>query len=464
MGVVCEQLATSPNTSVDQADVIVHDQVFEPLYRRLSSRTAFTGVVAADPPVPVSGTLWTYRVPIRRGLRFSDGSRVTATDVAASLRRAHACPDGWQLSVEGEHLLVTLDREAPDLGARLSNPWLAITKADPSGGPSLGTGPYRVLPESTPQRMQLGPNPHFVGERPRIERVEVVAFPPTARGVASLIEAVERGVVHFTNHLTRDALDRLRKVRKAFQPGNSTCMLWLNARHLPAVRQRQALLLALDRYTLAGLDCANPAGFVARGVLPPRFSDYRDGNRFDPELARRLLTAEPIDRELQLLRIWGPRPYLADPERLSAAIVGALEAIGLRIRVRAATDPRDYQARLRAGEYDMVLGGWNGDLDDPSAFLDALFSSDAMPAPGRGASTGCNWSRWNNPELQALLDGYRHKPSEPRQRRVLDCVDAAHLVLPIHHGAVTAASSWDLAPFELDFRGIPRIASWTFRR
>ena len=61
----------------------------------------------------------------------------------------------------------------------------------------------------------------------------------------------------------------------------------------------------------------------------------------------------------------------------------AYRRIGIKVEIRQSQDGLDYQRRIRSGDYDMVLGGWNADTDDTHDFVEALSSEPAPEKPNQ---------------------------------------------------------------------------------
>ena len=179
-------------------------------------------------------------------------------------------------------------------------------------------------------------------------------YEPDADGTCSpLRAAVESGEIDFTQVLSRDEAASLSRVRKLYQPGSSAAILFLNAQRHESLELRRAIVASIDRYALTSLCYSNPAGFVARGLLPPRMGSYGDG-----------LAPRPVDPSIfkglgkfRLAVIWGPRPYLSKPVRVADLIADQLRKVGIEVEVSVAADPEDYFKRLDHGDYDAVLTG-----------------------------------------------------------------------------------------------------------
>lgn len=81
---------------------------------------------------------WQFR--IRRGIKFHDGTLLTAQSVAASL---HVSNPSWNVAVEGESVIFEFETADPGLPAELAMTRNAIAKRDANGRLS-GTGPFRI--------------------------------------------------------------------------------------------------------------------------------------------------------------------------------------------------------------------------------------------------------------------------------------------------------------------------------
>ncbi|MBC8070670.1 MAG: hypothetical protein IAG13_20235, partial [Deltaproteobacteria bacterium] len=268
-----------PHRAHDFTGQVVLSQVFESPYARCDGRIEPRLVVG--PPVRRDPS--SYELEVRSDARYSDGSPVTAAEMAQSIKPA-LDPLGIDAVATGGRVLLQSSswRHRPE--ELLSTSAAAVVKRD--DGCAMGTGPFAIAGTS-PQGLRLVRNPHAL-RRPRIDALEIRWFVPGADGRPSaLVAAIEAGEIDFTLALARDDVADLQRVRKLFQPGMSTAFLSLNtsAPHFARVEVRRAMAMAIDRYRLAELCYSNPAAFVARCLLPPALGRGSDGLRHDPAAA-----------------------------------------------------------------------------------------------------------------------------------------------------------------------------------
>ena len=133
-------LLLDPVSAQTHAEITVVDLVFDTLYRVGIDGIVQSRLALGHPVLDAAKT--TARIAIRRGVRFHDGTELTAADVIASLERAHG---SWPLApilamrVESDVLVVTLRAPTADLATLLALPQLAISK-----GGTIGTGPFAI--------------------------------------------------------------------------------------------------------------------------------------------------------------------------------------------------------------------------------------------------------------------------------------------------------------------------------
>lgn len=452
-----------PRNAQQYASALVLGQVFEPPVARDPESDA-TVPVLFDGPLELESRdgRAVYRGRVRAGVKFSDGTELTARIVADSLAKARTLTEMANVAVDGNVVTFTLDAPNPRFEATLSQRWCAVT-LERGGDTPLGTGAYAIADDSTPQRVRLIKNPHYRDDV-AIDEVVFEVFPPGGSGVSDgLIQAVAAGDIDFTPALSREEVGQLEGVRKLFQPGTSTAILFFNTERpfFANADVRRALGLAIDRYKLAAISYPNAAAFAARSLLPPRMTEFRERVRHAPDEARKLLdeSGESQPSAAKLLVVWGPRPYLPHPDRAAEAIRDQLAELGVEVEIVHSQSTTDYFNQLRAGAYDMVLGGWIADTPDPADFLDATLSSALIPTPQRSAAITCNSARWDDPETDAALRAYRANPSAVTQATVLERIADQVPLVPLMYGPTVVVHAWRVKNLDADAVAFPSFAA-----
>lgn len=459
--------ALDPRDAQDTVSVFFLAQIFEAPYLQPPDADTPPRPLLFDGPLrreesTLERPIFSGRV--RAGVKFSDGTPLTAEHVATSLNRVEGFVTHAKARAAGDRVLFDLERPHPRFALLLSNHFCSVVLE--RGGERLGTGAYVLASDSTAEAMRLVRNPNFRGV-PAIDEV-VFAYYPTGAGDShdALIAALESGEVHYSDALSRDDVGKLQKVRKHFQPGVSTCSLFFNTERpqLRDPRVRRALASAVDRGEIARLSYENALAFTATSVLPPLMGNFRDGIRTSPEAARELLReaiadgALPLPPKLQMVVPWGPRGYLPHPTQVADTIAEQLGKIGVGVSRVTTRDSVDFYRIVSEGAHDLALIGWIADSADPAEFLEVQLHTRSVPQAGKSPAVRGNMARWSDPETDALLDRYRLDGREESKRAVLERVAQQMPLLPLMYGPSIAVCAWELSGFTPTAIGFPRFA------
>ena len=292
-----------------------------------------------------------FRLRLRAGLRFADGTPLLAADLAASLSRLLAgdAPNAWlALPILGadallarraatlagvqvlsdRELLVTLAFQMPEW------PWALATPAAGVLSPrGAGAGPF-VLQALDAAGAHLAANPHHWRGRPFADRLHLTAA--DARGAA---RALSRGEADLALRPEAAAPGALAT------PSLVVTVAVLNRRLGAGAEPVRQLLAAQDRAELGRLFARGPSAPLAT-LVPPAL------------LAQAAPPAHPA----------APPPAGAAPARLTLlaasdlpdqqAVAGRLQVKLFDAGVRAAVEQEPaarLRQRLAAGDYDVAL-------------------------------------------------------------------------------------------------------------
>ncbi|MET0387410.1 MAG: ABC transporter substrate-binding protein [Polyangiales bacterium] len=437
------------------------------------SRLLFASLMRIDPhtlePVPdlaervevVSEV--EYRVELRPGLRFSDGSVLDADDVQATYRsvvdpelhtryasayqrieRVEVLdPLTLSFHLNGPHASFLSDLELPILRSEDAHRRLALDDAarDPAAirSAAIGAGPY-VLAGRRPGAIELEANPHWYGGAPHVPHVRMLVVRDDNTRALRLLS----GAADLTLNSVPPGLLPLFTPAKGFSvetaPGIGTTFLGLNteAPGLDDVRVRRAIALAVDR---AGLIAAKLAGRAepARSFVPNGHWAYDEQlplPQFDPSAARAQLDAAGLRARGDGPRVSWVMRCSSDRFRVSVAraIAAMLEEVGLHVRVQPSETPT-LLADLNKGRFELAL------LEFPEVIephvLSWVFASERIPGQGR---EGLNRWRFRDAAVDAAFErGRKSLAREERKRayaeiqqRIADQVP----VVPLWHESV----------------------------
>lgn len=439
------------------------------------SAQLFEGLTAIDAELqtrPALAESWEFRdggltvvFRLRPDLAFSDGSPLRAADVVRSWFRiinpAHPSPlvslmgdvDGALgyargeigdrgavgLSVEGDTVVVHLNRPATDFPTIVASPTFAVVPAALDDGPAalepgkafVGSGGY-VLSAASDTKSTLTANERYWAGRPAIPTIELVHD----IGGRSAVTAFEDGDVDLTDVSPYDATwlayDTTLGPQLRRSDSLSLSYYGFDTSRPPFddVRVRQAFARAVDWRRLIALSSAGTA-VPATGMVPPGIPGRSDTDflpAHDPEGARKLLAEAgfPGGAGFPTTTILGG----GRQDRAFAAEIARELGVQVEVEVQGA----GFFDRLTTDPPDIFSMGWIADYPGPNDFLGILL--------GTGASN--NYGRWSSAAFdQAISDALAAR--DPGATRA--AFDRAETIVrdEVPTIPLTYSTSWSLA-------------------
>ncbi len=109
-----------------------------------------------------------WELRLREGVKFEDGTPLTAEIAAASLRVAN--PE-WNVSVSGSTVIIEQEVANPEILAELALPRNAIAKRD--AGKATGTGPFHAVDWQPGRKLRIVANEEYWRGRPFLDVIEI---------------------------------------------------------------------------------------------------------------------------------------------------------------------------------------------------------------------------------------------------------------------------------------------------
>ena len=362
---------------------------------------------AAGPPT-ISADGRTYVFTVRPGLRFSDGSALTATNFAAAIKRATnpvmqsaagvLLSNLSSVSPHGHTLRIVLKQPEGDLVEILALPFFCPVPANFPTNPAgtdlmVGSGPYYVASRVPNREIVLKRNRFYGGRRPHQPAVIDIQVGATADEQLAAAEAGSLDVpfdVQFQSFSDADIGKLVRRYglgkRQFFlKPSAETFYLALNTQS-PIFKNnvplRRAINFAVDRHEIVrqlGLlehrrvDQLLPFvsnGFTDASIYPLNGSD----------LARARALARGHLRGGHVVLYSRPSDFW---QKITAVVKYNLEQLGLTVDVKSyPTTVMNAKAGTRGEPFDIAMGYWVADTPDPADFVVTLLSGDTIRATG----------------------------------------------------------------------------------
>ena len=407
----------------------------------------YSGLVSLDASLSVVPDLaerWeispdgrTYTFYLRSGIRFQDGTELTATDVVYSLERAcdpqtgspvasvylgdivganerlsgRAATISGVKAVDERTVRITIVEPTATFLAKLTYSTAFVldrSNVESSNWPSRpnGSGPFR-LQELSSKQIVLQRNEHYYRDPPKLEKV---VYSLGGGSPMSMYENDELDMVYVGPadvERVRDPANVL-SAELTVVPQLDIQYLGINVDRPPFddVKVRQAFSLAIDREKITSVvwkDMRAPA----EGIVPPGMPNYQRARpllAFDPERARKLLAES---------RYGGPAglpPVTLSIGTLATELPPVIEAVVAMYRDNLGVDIAvEGNADVLADDPQMYSIGWIADYPDPENFLDILFHS----------GSGLNHMHYSNPQVDRLLESARVETDQKRRQDLM---------------------------------------------
>lgn len=450
--------------AMDRAARLVTSTIYETPCQDLADTGVIEATLFRGPLRRVDAYTWegTLRAP----LRLSNGDPVFVRDVARVLRRASSMR-GVRIATFEEGLRFETHQPEELFMHRLTHPSTRLAFRRSEG--LLGTGPYQLIHRAR-ERVLLAPNPYWTahhlgldGSEPR--PIEFIVYPRDASGRArALVEAFNDRAIDFTVDLGREDVIEVEVGARTSRPGCGTCVLALNTESVfRSVALRRATAMAIDRLALARLCFREPEPYVARSLLPP--SVFKAGASAAPSVTRTRIVAAGLvpERPLRLVRPLAPSAALPAPERVARALLDQLADIGLSVADTPVADERALERRLLDGDYDLALGTWGAEVDDPHAFMHGLLHSSSVPSRDSHAlRPAVNAARLRDAEFDGLLERVHRDASAANIAAALAWVGDQCPVVPLLYGRTYAVHAPSLLEVEWGSGGFPDLTTAHF--
>ena len=402
----------------------------------------------------MSGTQW--RFTLRSGVKFSDGSPMTADDVVFSLNRAMAKTSNYAVYTQGIDKIVKVNDNTVDILMKGPNPVLlnqltelrimsrawaeknksaepkdALTKEESfAHRNAMGTGPFTVKEWQPDQKLVLVRNPAWWGAASAPTNVTEIIYTPIKQE-NTRTAAMLSGEIDFILDPSPQDLARLRaspalKVIDGVE--NRTIFLGMDQfrdelpgsnvkgkNPLKDVKVRKALYQAIDieaihKVTMRGMSQ------VTGALVAPQVAGWTEAvhrrHPYSLDEARKLLAEAGYPQGFEVDFACPNNRYINDEESCQAVTAMWAKA-GVKAKLR--TMPLvTYFPTIQRYEASIYMLGWGVPT------FDALYSLQSLTrSVGTGGDGNYNVGRYNNTRMDYIVDRIKTETDLPVRNRFL---------------------------------------------
>jgi peptide/nickel transport system substrate-binding protein len=384
------------------------------------------------------GKVWTFK--IRQGVKFHDGSLLTAADIAASFNMIVFPPAGM-LSPRVGNLLMVDKIEAPDPGTvvirlkfatkaflpTLASPfnWVykkAILDQDPHWYEKnvMGTGPFKFVSYETGQSVTGVRNPDYYDPKlPYLDGFTAIYADKEATRVAAIRSdraAMEfRGMPPSSRDELVGALGDQIKVQEGDWDVGSAITINHEKKPFDDVRVRRALTLAIDRWggapplskiaivqTVGGLAFPGSPLAATKEELQQIAGYWPDIEKSRVEAKRLLKEAGAENLSFELLNRNVDQPY----KYVGTWLIDQWSKIGLKVTQRMVPTSLWFE-NMRKGDFEAVVEAPGYGIVNPVVDIQKF-----LPASLEGE----NYARYEDKKAVELYEQVLHEGDPVKQR------------------------------------------------
>jgi peptide/nickel transport system substrate-binding protein len=458
------QVRSEPDPTIGKDTMLINADHGNPLFTRnfnpylsngrTAARWIYEPLIVVNPlngdRTPWLSSSWTQPDPatidmtIRKGVKWSDGTDLTAKDVVFTFDLLKKYPaldikGAWQhiksITSTGDHVVFHLKSDdVPSLsiiGATYivsQKHWAGVkdptTYQDPN---PVGTGPFTLGNYSSQQYSMNKFQDYWQASKIKIEHI---ILPATNTQLDTVTRGYDWAYAFISD--VKGTWGAASKQNTWWFPAGGIISLIPNLTKAPFkdVNVRKGISLALNRSDIAETATEGNLGAAGQtGLLLPNQQSY-----LDPSIPNSGNVAQDKQAALAAFAKSGytmqGSKLVKDGKQLTFSITTAngysdwlravqevqrqLADIGIKVEIKA-PQAAGWQAALNNGDFDMAVTGTGG--GDVFQAYNNLLSSDFYQPVGK--STSANFERFKDPQVDALLDQYKSTTDTAEQQQII---------------------------------------------
>lgn len=433
----------------------------------------FDTLVTVDPEtnevVPQIAESWeqtddqTYVFKIREGIKFHDGSDLTAEDVKFSLDRArNSAAVSYivnfieEVTVDDDHT-VTVKTTAPYAPTlrNLAIPFAAIVpkavvEADENAfiQNPVGSGPYKFVEWNHGDHVTLKAFDDYYAGKPETENLIMKVIPETSQRTIAL----ETGEVDLAYDLAVNDIPKVNSDDKltVYEIPSLTCWyvsMNMNKKPFDNQKVREAMSMAIDRQTI--IDTINAgSGQTADAIIAPAvFGYYSTGvKEYNPTKAKELLAEAGYPNGFSTT-LW------VNDNQSRIEMCQAMQAMLLEVGVQCNLEVLEFGSfisRTTAGDHDLAYFGWTTSSGDADYSYYSLEHSTQQGAAG-------NRSFLADPDVDKLIEEARSNTNEEERKELYKelaiKLDEINNNIPVYYSSINVGANKKVEGFVMDANG-----------
>ncbi|MCW8329156.1 ABC transporter substrate-binding protein [Photobacterium sp. SDRW27] len=440
----------NPYTTKD----LFHGVMFEPLlvFNNMSGKTEYRLAESAE----YSDDLKIITVKMREDLKWSDGSPLTAKDVAFSFNMTKDAPAFDQKGIwSGDNLVSIIAKDATTVVFELKEAdstfiwslpayhivpekvWSKVKDLTTFTNPNpIGSGPMTTVKYVKSQQMELCRNPHYYLEnRPYLDCLTYRSYNDNSQIQPALMKGEIDWGSNFIADIDNTFVAADPENNHYWYPANDAIHLYVNTKEKPFddLKVRKALSMALDReaivdiaaygYPTPNYNVGGIGELYSRNISKEVNDKYKDITQYNPEKAKQLLDAagykdlngdgfrdtadgKTIEFDIEVVNGW------TDWIQVVQMVTEYYEEVGIKANVKT-VDWSVYDKSLKESGYKMSIN-WSMVATNPILAYQEYFSTSRI---------GKTWHAGHgvhSKDIDNLIDSFGKTKDPVEQKAIID--------------------------------------------
>jgi ABC-type transport system substrate-binding protein len=413
-----EPKTMDPINTGDMTSAMVQRQIFQGLFD-FDENCVIVPELAESYEVTENSTVWT--IQLRQGVKFHDGTPFNAEAVKINFERAMnpeatyvrrtlftdisniECVSEYEVRITLKKPFGAFLANLAHYGGKFHSPASLTLYGDDVSRNPVGTGPYKFVEWIPGDRIVMGRNDDYWGDKPYFKTIVYKPVPEDASRVM-MLESGDVDVIYpvAVQDIARLSQDDRFTVKSVPSMTNLHFQINMTRKPLDDKRVRQALNYAIDLNAICANIYQGQAVPLDSPISPALWGHYAVGAYpYDPEKAKALLAEAGIEPGELTLKMYIPEGRYLMASEVAEAVVNYLKDVGVNVdltKYEAATYWDFFKKGPAEATHDLLMLGWAPSTADPDWGMRPMFHS-SMKAP-------VNWnsSFYGTPEVDRLLE------------------------------------------------------------
>ena len=396
--------------------------------------------------------LFTWKLYLRKGVKFHNGNPFTAEDVKFSFERL-GNPDVSEFINTGKSIasIDIIDDYTLVIKTKQPIPWFASnfhqlfmmdkesTVARDPGEVEvkpIGTGAYKLVEWVKGSYVKMVANEDYWEGTPPIKNIELRPITESSTRFAALVS----GKAELVSGVPVELYEKVLKnpnLQVMTRPARRSIFLALgNKPGSPweDIRVRKAIYIAINEDEIIEKIMRGHAAPAPQVPDGPTIGYNKDLKRlpYDPEMARKLLKEAGYEKGFEIT-LSGPNDRYVQDEKIAEAVVKYLAKVGIKAKLDV--KPKSiFFPQVARGELEFYLIGWfDGTFDMGRTYFKLIHTRDKEKGFG-----GLNGTNFSDPTIDALLESTASIVDQKVRKKVLQDLNKIAMVdkiawIPLHY-------------------------------